>query len=451
MKDAQWTATVDNGSGSLGRIANVEFGNSDSEILVFSGFGGLLTVWSLLTGRTIEIKDAKFTTKGYDQSRSTNSAIFALLTRPAAQDIITLHASNSYAVLKSYILPTSDAQGLKWSPNGRWLAVWDTPANGIKIHIYTADGNLYRTYVGGDHVDELVGLGVKSIEWSSDGEYLVVAGHEKDIVLLSTRTVSVLGLLRRAEICSNLNQFCVAVRLTYKSTLRPDSVCIWQEQPTLSTSRSYATATKPIILSTAHAPAPENRPSFGASIMTFNSGSSLLATKDDNMPTTVWIWDLALMKLRVAIIQNSVVKRLSWHPKKRNLLLIQTSQPEANLHIWDADVNQPHIIAHPSSLRLGNKAEAEWAVGGQQITPTIIYGGADGCVFAWPEGRRFRHGVTTQHEDPEVASDEEDSLYAILSGQESTPKADDTQAITEGAVDFPLEDTFQFRKDIGVH
>jgi len=174
----------------MGKIANVEWGSDDSEIFVFSEFGGKVTVWSLWNGRSIEIKSAKFATKGYGRSRPSGSGIFALLTRPATQDAVTLHASSSYATFKTYTLPTTDAQGLRWSPNGCWLTVWDTPANGYKILIYTADGNLYRTYSGDYYDDDLLGLGVKTVEWSADSNYLAIAGYERDVVLLSTKTVS---------------------------------------------------------------------------------------------------------------------------------------------------------------------------------------------------------------------------------------------------------------------
>jgi hypothetical protein len=60
-----------------------------------------------------------------------------------------------------------DAQGLKWSPDGRWLAVWDSASSGYKVFIYTPDGHLYRTYTGTEN--GFNGLGVKIIEWSPKG------------------------------------------------------------------------------------------------------------------------------------------------------------------------------------------------------------------------------------------------------------------------------------------
>lgn len=114
--------------------------------------------------------------------------MLALLSRPGPQDILTLHAPSSHAVIKTVQLQTADAQGLKWSPDGRWLAVWDAPSVGFKIHIFTADGHLYREW-NGEVVEGIVGLGVKSLEWSPRGDFLAIGGFDRRVTLLSTRTV----------------------------------------------------------------------------------------------------------------------------------------------------------------------------------------------------------------------------------------------------------------------
>lgn len=185
VQDSEWSATIDDGSAGVGKIANVEFGGDDTEVLVFSNFNAQLTVWSLWTGRSVEIKDPKFAAKGHGRHKN-----FALLSRPGAHDIVTLHAQRSYDVLRRFAPPTSDAQGLKWSPDGKWLAIWDTASTGYRVFIYTADGNLYRTYTGDYFDDEIQGLGIKAVEWSPTGDFLAVGGYETSITLLSTRTVS---------------------------------------------------------------------------------------------------------------------------------------------------------------------------------------------------------------------------------------------------------------------
>lgn len=94
-----------------------------------------------------------------------------------------------YALIKTLELPTVDAQGMKWSRGGKWLAVWDTPSLGYKVHIYTAGGQLYRTYSGDYYDDGMVGLGLRTIEWSPNGEFCAIGGWDDSVTLLRTTTV----------------------------------------------------------------------------------------------------------------------------------------------------------------------------------------------------------------------------------------------------------------------
>jgi WD40 repeat protein len=189
-RDLSYKAVIKNGTGGMGRVTNAEFGWTENEVIIFSDFCSKVTVWSLISGRSVEIKDPKFAFKGYCYRPRTG--LFALLSRPGAQDILTLHAPNTYFVLRTVNLASSDAQGIKWSPDGRWLAVWDTPSIGFRIFIYTADGNLYRMY-SGEQDGDIEGLGARSVEWSPAGNYLAVGGHNRKVTLLSTRTVSQVG------------------------------------------------------------------------------------------------------------------------------------------------------------------------------------------------------------------------------------------------------------------
>jgi WD40 repeat protein len=187
LDDPAWTATINNGSGGMGKIISAEFGRNEQEVLVYSDFGSKLTVWSLITGRSVDIRDPKFsTTRG--QSYRQKLGVFAQITRPAAQDILSLHAPNSYKVLKSITLPTMDAQGFKWSHDERWLAVWDTSSLGQKLYVYTADANLYRTYTGIDS-SEIGAVGIRALEWSPGSQYLAIGGSDRRVTLLSTRSV----------------------------------------------------------------------------------------------------------------------------------------------------------------------------------------------------------------------------------------------------------------------
>ncbi len=183
--DEQWSAKIDGAGGGVGKVANAEFSHNGDEVLVFSEFGVKVTAWSLKSSRSVEIRDPKFSNRGFGYRPRTGH--LALLTRPAAHDIITLHAPTNYKLVETFTLPTVDAQGLKWSPDGRWIAVWEA-ASIYKVLLYTADGHLYRTYSGYSEKDT-IGLGIKTVDWSPQGNFLAIGDYDNRVVLLSTVTV----------------------------------------------------------------------------------------------------------------------------------------------------------------------------------------------------------------------------------------------------------------------
>ena len=93
------------------------------------------------------------------------------------------------------MLPTVDAQGLKWSPDGKWIAIWDAASTGTKVLIYIADGQPFRTYTGPLDSDSALDLGVRGIEWSpvasntGVSEFLAVGKVDGTIDILRSKTV----------------------------------------------------------------------------------------------------------------------------------------------------------------------------------------------------------------------------------------------------------------------
>lgn len=172
---------------------NVEFGADENEILVFHAWNTKMTIHSLDTSNSSVIKSPKSAHHlGFGYRPRTNH--FAILLKPDASDLLTIHEPHTYETVARVTLPTIDAQGLKWSPDGRWIAVWDAASSGTKILIFTADGQLYRTYDGPSEVDDSFDLGIKHIEWAPVGKdgtsnTLAVGKINGNIDILRTRTV----------------------------------------------------------------------------------------------------------------------------------------------------------------------------------------------------------------------------------------------------------------------
>ncbi|KZF24017.1 WD40 repeat-like protein [Xylona heveae TC161] len=396
--DENWTAVINNAGGSLGKIANVEFGRDSNEILVFTEFGIKLTVWFLDTGRNVEITDPKFATKGFDHRPSTGH--FALLTRPAAHDVVTLHEPGNYSLLKSFLVSTIDAQGLKWSPCGRWIAIWDTPSSGYKVMIYTSEGHLFRTYAGPSG-DDSINLGVKSVDWTPCGKYLAIGGYDSKVTMLKSTT------------------FSPAKSLLHVSTLNLPSLTVWQELVS-SDERVYSLAPQPMsppmLDSSSDGPHLRN----GVSILAFNSAESgLVATRVDSMPTTAWIWSLEHSWLLTVLVHHSPIKSLSWHPTLPGLLMIRCAHDDGVVYLWEKNEGRPQIFSLPLE-KLTGKYGAQWVNAVSPKEPVVMLNDAQSYVIGYlgeaaeDEGESEADSLSTSALQDDNFRAQEGSLFDVV-------------------------------------
>lgn len=417
---------ISNGSGGMGKNAHVEFGASEDEVLVWSEFCAALKIWDLKSGRSVEIRDPKFVGRegrgwgirpsGGDGGRA-GAGVMALLCRTSGTDVLLLLAPRTYTVLNRVELHTTDAAGLRWSRDGRWLAIWDAASAGYKLCIYTADGNLYRsiTREPSDDANEwaIEGLGIKSVEWVPGNAWLAVGGWDKRVRILSTRT------------------FAPVVFLDHTSTIHVPTAPVYTELVDGQGNRSYSLTSQPT--TPPKAALEKNETGLmktGISILAFNNDGTLCATRDDSSPSTVWIWDLRSLRPRMILIQYAPVKSLSWHPNDPARLLIHTSHDSPTLYLYtsshlshstssSASAPPPSIIDISSHInRPANSIPTKWTVSWlctpPDKKPAFLFGHQQSSVLVWPDGKdqmlRFE------------SEDDDDSLYEILTGRKPVPQ-----------------------------
>ena len=191
VQSPQWKAVIHSAAGNMGKIAQADFGANEDEVVVFSDFGFKTTIWSLVTSRGVEVRDPKGSSKCHDYRPKTKH--WAILTRELARDNLLILAPGTHEILENVELPTVDAQGVKWSSDGLWLAIWDTASSGYRVLIYTADGHLFKTFTGGQTVDE-IGLGIKNVAWGPHGKHLAIGDYDDRVTILATTSVGMLRL-----------------------------------------------------------------------------------------------------------------------------------------------------------------------------------------------------------------------------------------------------------------
>lgn len=358
MDDEQWELCINEG---LGGVRNAEWSNDGEHILVWSDFQLKLTAWSVNKSLGSIIANPKFVNKGCC-TKSGNVRQFAILQR-TAHDLITLVDSSldGWKIVKTFPVDCSDAQGLARSSDGKWLAVWDSCTE-YKVLIYTADGRLIRTFTA-----YTTGLGIKTVEWSPDSEYLAIGSYDGKVRLLNNLT------------------FSPVIELTHPSTIRAETTTVWRQVTHNDISR-YDVADQPISPPFVKSSPGELSPKFGIGLLLFSPDGSFVATKSDSMPTTLWIWSLREMLPIAILVHNHPIRTVQWHPHEIGQLVFTchgTNISENNaLYLWNVEWPEPRIVAIPR-----DGFEVKWfsVISNEQERETgILIGNSQSFTIGYP-------------------------------------------------------------------
>lgn len=169
--------------------------------------------------------------------------------------------------------------------------------------------------------------------------------------------------------------------------------------------------------------------------MVFDASSGLTATRLDDAPSTVWIWDIQASELRAVLLFHSEVQSASWHPNCRETLLIRCDGDLYNgiVFVWDPLSEGPRTIDFTSHLpgqKVVGRTQAVWLHLADCETPSVFFSDGQNYVLA-----------SAVESDQEASTYWQDGRSAEAHREESplelVPAADaDDEDVSE------LEDTF---------
>ncbi|KAJ5551966.1 hypothetical protein N7461_006664 [Penicillium sp. DV-2018c] len=343
-----------------------DFGADENEVLVFHAWHTKLSIHSLGTGRSSVIKSPKFAHHlglGYRP----NTRELAILLKPETSDLLTVHEPRSYDLINRTVLPTIDAQGLKWSPDGKWIVIWDIASAGTKVLIFTADGQLFRTYSGPSSVDDTFDLGVKQVEWSPvsnqrTSEILAVGKVNGNIDLLRTHT------------------FSSATTLSHVFQTYQQGPSIWRERYTSAAGDADYTEAS---CSSALSMSPESSGSpRGVLTMSFSSDGCFLASVDTARQNVVWIWSLeGTPSLASVLVHEQPVRQIAWNPSTPQLLINAVTNALPAIRWWSPQ-HHPLIARVPVQRSENGKYDVKWATGSNG-DPTFWFGSTEEYVIGY--------------------------------------------------------------------
>ncbi|BDA42493.1 probable POC1 centriolar protein homolog A at N-terminal half [Coccomyxa sp. Obi] len=354
VKDPDWTCKVDEGPAGVNAPRWSPDGQS---IILVADFQIRMTIWSLVKRTCLHINGPKFADRGF--GFSPDGSMMALIERHDCKDFLSLFAAKDWKPLAHLALPTQDAAGLAFSPDGSCFAVWDSSLD-FQVLVYGLDGSCLASYRA--HTD---GLGIKSVAWSSTGQFLAVGTYEQEVLLLDNATWEPCAQLAHCEVVPESEQLVVyeevedtpptnapavaqppqsrptpaprskpggtqssgkavqvkRVSIVASARAQPAEARV-VEAPRVDTRSHYVVQTLPARLRSLKPPIDKPNPKIGIGRMEWSADGKFLATRNDNMAGAVWVWDATRLDLVAVLQQVCAVRTFAWNPRSAQLAIV---------------------------------------------------------------------------------------------------------------------------------
>ncbi|POS84985.1 hypothetical protein EPUL_003880, partial [Erysiphe pulchra] len=376
---SQVIASIKNIKSHSVKASLVTFGIDENEILVFYDLGLKLTIININTSESVDIPSIKLfspTTASRGFSYRPGTGNLTLLSRNGGKDIISLHARGTQDIFRSWYPETTDAQGLSWSADGKWLAIYDSASLGFKLLIYTAEGYLYKILQVSAEMQDVdpyvkFGLGIKVVEWSPNRKYIAIGDYSDRVTLLQ------------------MPHFTHFMIFSHKSVLKTkDFKTVWQEQIDFQESGSqsvFIQIHKEISLPTSSNAT--NKIKTGVNLMSFDKSGSNLAVKMEETPTTIWIWDVIKPVPKAILVLHATISKIQWHPTIENQLMALCEDESAHglVYLWNDTWLAPKIINFASYLPEGlvvEKTNSQW-INTMELDPCLFFSDSENCLLLW--------------------------------------------------------------------
>ncbi|KAF0036443.1 hypothetical protein F2P81_011755 [Scophthalmus maximus] len=344
LEQPDWHCKID--EGSIGLVSS-RWSPDGRHILNTTEFHLRVTVWSLCTKAVSYIKYPKACQKGIDFSQ--DGCYMALAERRDCKDYVSVFVCDDWHLLRHFETETQDLAGLEWSPNGCVLAVWDSCLE-YKVLLYSLDGRLLSMYSAYEW-----SLGVKSVTWSPSSQFLAIGSYDEKVRILNHITWK---KITQFDHPATINSTKAVVYKEVERRQASGSGDLSIHNITIGTTlfntqSKYEICPLPVQIPVVKPDPDRANPKIGVSSLAFSSDSRYLATKNDNMATVVWVWDMQRMSLVAVLEQTSSVRCFQWDPRRPRLALCTAN---TKLYLWSpsgcVSVQVPTEVTWISFLRI---------------------------------------------------------------------------------------------------
>ncbi|XP_066972762.1 WD repeat-containing protein WRAP73-like [Macrobrachium rosenbergii] len=310
IEDLDWRCKIDEG---IAGLVKVSWAPDSRHILTIAEFHIRVTVWSLISKSVSYIKHPKNIATCLQFSPDHD--YLAVAERRECKDCVSVVATKSWQLVKHFEVATRDLAGMLWAKDGSVLIIWESPLE-YKVLIYTLTGHCLSVYSAYQWA-----LGVKGMSWSPSGQFLAIGSYDQKVRLMNHITWRVITEFHHSS--SIDSESCNIYKEVEKPlTGYPATLASVQGLPLVLETSYEEEETRPVTLASITVePSKQTQPRLGIGMLLFSNDNRYLASRNDNMPATIWIWSIPKLMLKAVLVHVNPVKDFAWDPQQPRLAI----------------------------------------------------------------------------------------------------------------------------------
>jgi len=356
-EDAGFSCTIDEG---LAGLTHAEWAGDSRHVITSSEFQIRVTIWMLAERKAKYIKFPKFSKRGIAQSH--NRKYLAVVERRDHKDYVGIYRQEYWELINRFKVGTNDLHDLIWSIDDSVLCLWENPLE-YNFFIYTPRGQKLAQFQAYANA-----LGIKSITFSPKSRFLAVGSYDQVCRVFNNLTwrslaeykhssvIKMTPQYKKAMVCREvftdqqgdadyiLNDFesdtksevsatTSMTNLTMTSNMLRNTVrsAKVQSKKGPAKRRKYIYEALPLEIQETKVEMVDN-PKVGVSRCEWSPNGELLATLNDNMPYSVWIWNMTRLNLLTIVDHKDKISSFKWSPGNVERLAICCGNDK--LYMW---------------------------------------------------------------------------------------------------------------------
>lgn len=340
LSQPTWCCKIDEGTAG---IIGFSWSPDARHVLTIAEFHVRITVWSLVNKAVSYIRYPKSIESSH--AFSPDGRYLALIERRDCKDYISIFSCSAWQLMKHFEVETKDATGVSWSPDSRVICIWESPLD-YKVLIYSVDGRCLAVYNAYHWA-----LGVKAVAWSPSSQFLAIGSYDQKVRILNHIIWRSVAEYSHEELLtkSNFVMYKEMEKLWGARGLRLGST---------TTTKYEVIVERPVSVATVKPDLTKANPRLGVSFAAFSPNNRYLATRNDNMPTVLWIWSMEELSLAAVLVQVHPIKHIVWNPHQSSVAICTGTN---KIYTWSPDDCKAFEIPTQSNFEC---LSLEWHVDG---------------------------------------------------------------------------------------